>query len=179
MGKLSLQKIEEIIDTAPEKITMADITFAILCETIEDRRIAYKSSYKQSATLPNANAHYNSPKIAFIQDLIKDEEFNKVEHEMVTQDDITFEENKQALVSMISQIKYEMENGTIDKKDGMKMIVDIRTKLNDKFGTQDSNEEKHIIVVPSKFDYICPHTHKECYFPPESECIKRYNLIKK
>ena len=95
----------------------------------------------------------------------------------ISVDDITFEENKQGLIKLLNQITKAKADGIMDTKDAFKLETDIRVKLNDKFDTAESTENKHIIVVPSKHDIICPHTNYECTFMPTKEaCMKYYNI---
>ena len=96
---------------------------------------------------------------------------------VVSEDDITFEENKQGLIKLLKKTEEAVEKKLMDTKDALKLQTDIRVKLNDKFDTSESNDNKHIIVVPSKHDMICPHTNYECTFMPTKEaCMKYYNI---
>lgn len=57
-----------------------------------------------------------------------------------------------------------------------KTEADLRTKLNDKFGAAEKNEQD-TIIVPFTFDYICPHTRHECYQMTKERAMKAWHLI--
>lgn len=46
------------------------------------------------------------------------------------------------------------------------METDIRTRLNDKFGAAEDKEIDCVVVTEPKYNYICPHTRKECFINP-------------
>lgn len=90
---------------------------------------------------------------------------------------ISKEENRAELVRMIGIIEKKMDMGQIEQKDGLKMIADIRVKLNDKFEIEQSSTERRIIVVPQKRGLICKYTQRECtYWPTKEACMKHYKL---
>lgn len=90
--------------------------------------------------------------------------------------EMTFDENKKELIAMIPKIEHDMEKGIIEKKDGYARIVDIRTKLNDKFKVEAAKKDR-TIIVERKFDFICPHTSRECYQLDKEDAMKKWNLI--
>jgi hypothetical protein len=71
-----------------------------------------------------------------------------------------------------------MENNEIDKKDGLKILTDISTKLNDKFGAKEEMKDQ-IVQVEMKYNDICPYCSHEVARRPmtKEEAIKEYNLI--
>lgn len=95
----------------------------------------------------------------------------------LTEESISREENRSELIRMIGVIEDAMEKEEVKKAEGLKMIADIRVKLNDKFEIVQKEERKRIIVVPQKRDMICHHTGRECTFPSKEECMKRYGLV--
>lgn len=91
--------------------------------------------------------------------------------------DITREQNKAGLLSLIDKAMEAAKNGEIDLKDALSMEKDIRVKLQDKFDMEKSEDERRIIVVPQKHDIVCPHSHRECtYMPTKEACMEFYNL---
>lgn len=70
-----------------------------------------------------------------------------------------------------------MDEKKIEPKDGMKMMTDIRLKLNDKFNIKEAQVEQRIIVQP-KFNHICETTRKECWLMTEDWAKRKYHLIK-
>ena len=74
-----------------------------------------------------------------------------------------------------------MEEGEIEMKDGLKILTDISTKLNDKFGAKEEMKDQ-IVQVLQKYDgEVCPYCHREISRNPISkeEAIKMYNLVEK
>lgn len=98
---------------------------------------------------------------------------------VVSADSISREENRSELIRMIDEIQTSMVTGEIEKKDGLKMIADIRVKLNDKFEIEDAEAHQRLIVVPQKHDMVCRYTNRECMFPPKEECMARYGLVER
>lgn len=68
------------------------------------------------------------------------------------------------------------ENGELDAKDFIKLDIEIRTKLNDKFAVSEKQDEQRIIVE-TKFNTICPHTHRECWVQTKEYAMQHWNLI--
>lgn len=92
-------------------------------------------------------------------------------------DTLSKEENRSELIKMIETIQHDMDDGLVERKDGLKMIADIRVKLNDKFEIEEANTQRRLIVVPQKRDMICKHTQRECTFWPTKEaCMQHYGL---
>lgn len=94
--------------------------------------------------------------------------------------DYTKEDNKAALLAQIDEIEQAFSNGEISFKDKSAQISAIRFRLQDKFELEKSDKEQHIIVVPAKHLFICPHTNRECSnMPPKEVCMKYYDLVEK
>lgn len=94
--------------------------------------------------------------------------------------DYTKEDNKAALLAQIDEIEKAFTDGDISFKDKSAQISAIRFRLQDKFELEKSDKEQHIIVVPSKHLFVCPHTNRECSnMPPKEVCMKYYDLIEK
>jgi hypothetical protein len=84
------------------------------------------------------------------------------------------------MLKLKKETELAMEAGDIDKKDGLKILTDISTKLNDKFSVKDDTAEQ-LVVVNYKYDAICPNCGKEVSRKPitKEEAIKMYNLEEK
>ena len=92
----------------------------------------------------------------------------------------TREENRAALLRQIEEIEEAYRDKKISFKDKSAQIYAIRFRLQDKFDMDRSGDERRIIVVPQKHDFICPHTNRECSAMPSKEaCMKYYNLKEK
>lgn len=90
--------------------------------------------------------------------------------------DITFEENKAAMVELIQRTEDALANGTIDTDKGLKIIADLRVKLNDKFKVADKEVQQYVAVL-TKFNTICPHTRRECWTQTREFAMKQWHLI--
>ena len=137
-----------------DKCDEKDIAFAILCDALEDKTLAYRLAYRKSEK--DAAKFYETPR------------FNA----------ITKEENKNELLKMLDKLDQALSDGNLEPKDALKMQTDIRVKLNDKFEMEESQKQKRIIVVPSKHDIVCPTTNRECnYWASKKACCRHYGLI--
>lgn len=173
--------IEEIIkkvkDELNKQVTLRDVMFIINESMFEDRKTAYKASFGEVISDNDLDVYIYSERIQKLIELLAPFTKSNSDNGVVSEDDITFEENKQGLIKLLKKTKQAEEDGLMETKDALKLQADIRVKLNDKFDTAESTENKHIIVVPSKHDIVCPHTNYECTFMPTKEaCMKYYNL---
>ena len=66
--------------------------------------------------------------------------------------------------------------GTIDIKDGLKILTDISVKLNDKFNIADTTKDQ-LVVVNTKYNSTCEYCNHEIYIPTKEDLMKKYNLI--
>ena len=90
--------------------------------------------------------------------------------------EITFEENKKEMERLLAKTQQAMDDGLVDPKDALKIMADIRVKLNDKFKVE-SKKQDRMIVVERKFSFVCPHTRRECYQLDKEFAMKKWNLI--
>ena len=169
--------IKKIYDNTKEHITLRDIMFILNQGKFEDRNTAYKASFGQVISENDLDIYIYSEKIQKLNELLSPF-IGGGSDGIVSDDEITFEENKQGLIKLLNQVKRESDNGKIEVKDALKLETDIRVKLNDKFDTGEAVENKHIIVVQSKHDLICPHTNYECTFMPTKEACMKYWKLK-
>ena len=163
-----------ILDTVRadwEKANEKDIAFAILCDAIEDKTLAYRLAYRKSDK--EAAAFYDTPRFKKLLDTLEPFGIGNVNTNAITK-----EENKNALLKMLDKIEQAVQNNELETKDALKMQTDIRVKLNDKFEMEESQKQKRIIVVPSKHDIVCPMTRRECNFwPTRKACVKHFGFI--
>lgn len=147
-----------------------DIAFCILCDTIEDRSVAARLAYGLASK--TAESRYDSENMKVLRDALRPFGVGALDEGAITR-----EQNKTDLMQLLAKIKRAQSNGELEMRDALKMEADIRVKLNDKFDMDESDKKQHIIIVPQKHDYICPHTNRECSKMPSKEaCIKFYNL---
>lgn len=151
-------------------IDMRDISFVLLCRELDE-----KESYNVIFGKDGYDEYAYSPKISFIKNSLGTKATSITKKKPLVAD-VSFEENKAALIELLSEIKEASTNGDLEKKDAIKMESDIRTRLNDKFGASEKTDQSNIVLVEPKFNYICPYTKRECYVNSKKECMKRYNL---
>ncbi len=150
--------------------TEKDIAFAVLCDTYSDKTTAYRLAYGR--LYEKAADFYGGGKIQKLLSILSPFGVGPV-----SEDSITSEENKAALIRQLRDIESLRKSGGIDVDKAIKLASDIRFKLQDKFEMEESQKQKRIIIVPQKHDIICPHTNRECtYMPDKAACMKYYNL---
>lgn len=91
---------------------------------------------------------------------------------------ITFNENKREMEMLLEKTQRALDDGLIEPKDGLKILADIRVKLNDKFKVQEQTKDR-MIIVEKKFDFVCPYTKHECYQLDKEDAMKKWDLIEK
>lgn len=170
IGKDDIKDILRSVKAEWPAVTDTDIAFAVLCDSYDDKALAYKAVYGSARA--NVDTFYESKGMSRLRKVLESYGVGGIKAE-----DITKEENKGELIKMISDVEDNMTAKRIDIKDGLKLIADIRFKLQDKFEMEESQKQRRLIQVPNKHDYICPHTHRECTKMPSKEaCMKYYNL---
>ena len=171
---LKKENIKMVLDTVRldwDKASEKDIAFAILCDAIEDKTLAYRLAYRKSDK--DAVAFYETPRLKKLLNTLEPFGIGNIDSNAVTK-----EENKNELLKMLDKIQQAVDRGDLEMKDTLKMQTDIRVKLNDKFEMEESQKQKRIIVVPSKHDIVCPITRRECNFwPTRKACVQHFGLI--
>lgn len=165
--KMVLETVRSDWDKASEK----DIAFAILCDAIEDKTLAYRLAYRRSDK--DADSFYKTPRFKKLLDTLEPFGIGSIDSNSITK-----EQNKGDLIKLLARVQALGENGGLEVKDALKLEGDLRVKLNDKFEMEESQKQKRIIVVPSKHDIVCPMTRRECNFwPTRKACVKHFGLI--
>lgn len=186
---MDIEDIKKLVEDGKRfkhNITMKDISYVLLWQQYNNPTLAYKSIF-DDATDKIIKKYDSSKSIDFVKGYIianfGTKETSRLEEDVDVDfldysKDITFEENKEAMLRKIAVIEKKMIDGKIPDKDGEKMIVDIRTKLNDKFAVAEKIEQQYIIVE-RKYNHICPHLHKECYVYTKEDLMEEYGLVDK
>ena len=173
------KQLKEITETAKEKgydVKIRDLAYVTLCENFEDRSIAYRVAYGEETL--DVLAHDNKPEISYLHDYVKyglDDGRGNAEAKA---NKMSFDENREEMVKLLKKTQDSMDEGLIEAKDALKIMADIRVKLNDKFNVNDRSQESLVIVEP-KFNFVCPHTKRECYIATKENLMKKYNLVEK
>lgn len=172
--KITKEKIDRVSQEAKMKgvdVRLRDIGYYVIAKVFDSVELAYRMVFETNATDTQISAYDGGATQTFVKDWFKRE--STVDG---LNDDLTFTENRQALIDMLNEITELAQAGEIPQKDAMKMKTDIRVKLTDKFQIQDSGGET-IVVVPPKFDFVCPHTSRECYQMNAEYAKRRFHLI--
>lgn len=170
MDNEQIKKTIEHFKEQGDNVRVRDIAFVLLSKMFADAKTAYQclfgtEGYDEYADEPLRDA---------LRDYLTAEGYIRT----VSTDDsggLTFEENKREMEMLLKKTQEAMDNGLVDPKDGLKLIADIRVKLNDKFKVEKQQKERQIIVE-KRFDFVCPHTRRECYQLDKEEAMKRWNL---
>ena len=191
---MTVDEIKDIIKEsrlAGHDVKMKDVAYIIVRTVIDDRAVAYRSVFDAAESEDSVKQYEMQPGIKFLKNRLKKYISPKTQKSAASatkvQDtsakdinskykDITFEENKEAMLELIDEIQEGMRNKEIDVAVGLKMQTDIRTKLQDKFEVSNKKDE-HRIVVNTKFNHICEWTRKECFLQTKEYAMKQWGLI--
>lgn len=179
---INLDERQKIINTCAEmghKVNTKDICFIILEKEFGDAIPAYKGIFDINSDNIEISFYKESKAISYLRDTMNKYLQKDIDSKKKSKyKDMTFEENKDALIQMLEEIDRSIEDGDLEKKDGLKMKADIRIKLNDKFGSSEKADD-HRIIVNTKFNHICDYTQKECFLQTKEYAMKQWNLVEK
>ena len=151
-----------------------DVAYAVLKKFIGDPLIPYMVVFSPKCSQADVNAYENDNIKAVISRV-----FSKIDSDTdiaIDDETVSFTENRAALVRMLNELPMKIEEGAISYKDGAKLEADIRVKLNSHFSVTEEDKGT-IVVVPMKFNKICPHTQRECYEMTKEYAMKQFHLI--
>lgn len=183
---ITVDDINKIVSAAEENgmsVKMCDISYIILSGAFSESQVAYAVLFGKEKGEDEASRYAKSMKVKFLKKLMKPmldgmavtsaRPEKKPSHK-----DISFEENKDALINLLRTIKDMKEKGEIEAKDAVKLETDIRIKLNDKFDVSAGKHEKRV-VVNAKYNHICGITRKECWLQTKEFAMEHWGLIEK
>lgn len=173
ISKNKLKKIIEDAESKGHKLKVRDVAYAYLCTHFEDSTIAYKVVYGDDVL--DTAAFDSKPAIAYIKDQIK---YSLVTDASESADKMSFDENKKEMIKLIKKTQDAMDEGLMEAKDGLKIIADIRVKLNDKFNVSDKSKSG-IVIVESKYNSVCERCGAELHIPTREELMAQYGLVEK
>ena len=176
------EQIVEIIKDCSKKghiVTTRDIAYALLCIHFEDSLVAYKCvfGYDKNYCEEYHNTYDNTDMMVFLKTYVDISVVNK-KKKRTKDDDISFEENKAYMLKLKRDTEDAMANQEIDKKDGLKILAQISTTLNDKFKVS-SEDVQQRIFVNKKFNSIRSNCGKELYIPTKEDLMEKYDLVEK
>lgn len=184
--KITIENINKIITDCKGigyNVRMSDIAYAMLSRSFKDITIPYTILYGKGTSEDDIKKFDKSKNMKFLKKYI--ESNFETKDDKVTDKDtdgLTFGENKEQLIKNLETIRKMKERGELDAKDFIKLDIEIRTKLIDKFKVEDKQDEQRIIVY-AKYDAICPYCHHEVKSKPAEEAIReikeKYDLVPK
>lgn len=172
------EKIKETIDHFREEgkqIRVRDIAYTLLSKMF-DSKTAFQCLFFGDSTNYD---DYTDDKIreelntylteqGFIKNVITDND----------SDGITFNENKREMEMLLKKTQDSLDQGIIEPKDALKIMADIRVKLNDKFKVEAQKTER-TIIVQKRYNSTCQHCGREIYIPSKEQLMEEFNLIEK
>lgn len=197
-----MNKLEKIIEEAGKRsydVRVRDVGYAVLVAGLGDENLAHKLIFGDDG---NEATYRELPHIKYLVNYLKAEDLKKNESKeaediakLITKSkgkktdatndgSMTFEENREGIETQLREI-VELKKEAMDDEKGadlktlallQKTEADLRVKLNDKFGAAEKTAEQYIIVQ-KKFDFVCPHTRRECYQMTKEDAMKKWNLI--
>ena len=156
-----------------ETIRVRDIAYTLLSKMFADSKTAYQCLF---SVADGYDEYAEDEMRSKLEQYLSDAGYIKSVSEDNDTGTITFEENRREMELLLKKTQQSMDDGLVDPKDALKIMADIRVKLNDKFKVE-SKQQDRMIVVERKFDYICPRYHSECYQLDKEFAMKKWNLI--
>lgn len=180
------------------EVKIRDIAYALLKVKLKDDNIAYTVSFGSPL---RANDVENYDSLESVQFLVKwfEKDLNPPVDDKAeiiniiknskgskknTKEDngISFEENRAGIEKQINEILELKKNCPEDDIKTMALLqkteADLRSKLNDKFGASEKDDERYVVVHP-RFNHICEHTHRECWLQTKEFAMEHWNLTEK
>lgn len=173
--KVQFEQIKKIAEDAQVEglnVRVRDVAFYVLEKVFEDKAVAYRTIFDNTADDSKIEEYAGCAIRAFIQKWFKKNAKTVGDYASV----LTFEENRQALIDMLEEIDDAVSNNKLKKGEALKMKADIRVKLQDKFGVGDE-QEVTIVMVEPKYNKICPRFNVECYEQTREYAMKQFHLI--
>ena len=171
------EQIKNTIDyfkESGETIRVRDIAYALLSRMFADSKTAYQCLFGS-----DGYEEYVTDDIrGKVEDYLTQQGFIKSFSTDADTGGISFEENRKEMEMLLAKTQRALDDGLIEPKDGLKILADIRVKLNDKFKVQEQTKDR-MIIVEKKFDFVCPYTKHECYQLDKEVAMKKWDLIEK
>lgn len=173
MDNEQIKKTVEHFKEEGKTIRVRDIAFALLSKMFADKKTAYQCLF---GGVDGYDEYTDDEMRDKIEQYLTDEGLIRSLSTDMDTGGLTFEENKREMEMLLVKTQKAMDDGLVDPKDALKIMADVRVKLNDKFKVE-SKKQDRMIVVERKFDFVCPHTRHECYQLDKEYAMKKWNLI--
>ena len=178
--ELTIERVGKILTEASERglnLKVRDMSYILLTRYFEDKSYAYRVCFGADVDYSEKaiEEHENSDGYKFLKGVLN--EVREGGFASRYAEDITFEENKAYMLKLKKDTEEAMDRGELEAKDGLKILADISTRLNDKFNVQ-KNELQQQIWVNCKYNSIC-ECGKEIYIPTKEDLMREYGLVEK
>ncbi len=175
MDNEQIKKTVEHFKEEGKTIRVRDIAFALLSKMFADKKTAYQCLF---GSIDGYDEYTDDEMRDKIEQYLTDEGLIRSLSTDMDTGGLTFEENKREMEMLLVKTQKAMDDGLVDPKDALKIMADVRVKLNDKFKVE-SKKQDRMIVVERKFDFVCEHTRHECYQLDKEFAMKKWNLVEK
>lgn len=183
---ISNDKLTDIIkdcELAGHKVKIKDISYVLLCRCYDDIAVAYKVLFDSDKSNAEILEYHQSNTISFLRTYM-DSNFknnssstpNNSKNSKSKTKDITFDENKVAMIELLEKTIQDEKDGLIDPEKSIATQTKLRIALNDKFQVKEEIKEQ-MVIVNTKYNAICEGCGRETYIPTKEDLMKEYNLI--
>ena len=172
MDNEHIKKTIEHFKESGETIRVRDIAYTLLSKMFADNKTAYQCLFGTEGYDDYADDEMRGK----LEQYMSDEGYIKSISTDADTGGITFEQNRREMEILLEKTQEAMDDGLVDPKDGLKIMADIRVKLNDKFKVE-SKQQARYIVVQKRYNDVCPHCNREIYIPSKQDLMEEYNLI--
>ena len=174
MDNYQIKKTIEHFKESGETIRVRDIAYTLLSKMFADNKTAYQCLFGTEGYDDYADDEMRSK----LEQYMSDEGYIKSISTDADTGGITFEQNRREMEILLEKTQQAMDDGLVDPKDALKIMADIRVKLNDKFKVE-SKQQARYIVVQKRYNNVCPHCNREIYIPSKQDLMEEYNLTEK
>ena len=168
--KRTIEHFKDIGDT----IRVRDIAYTLLSKMFADSKTAYQCLFGTEGYDDYAEDEIRSK----LEQYMSDEGYIRSVSTDADTGGITFEQNRREMEILLEKTQQAMDDGLVDPKDALKIMADIRVKLNDKFKVE-SKQQARYIVVQKRYNNVCPHCNREIYIPSKQDLMEEYGLTEK
>lgn len=174
MDNEQIKKTIEHFKEIGETIRVRDIAYTLLSKMFADSKTAYQCLFGTEGYDDYADDEMRSK----LEQYMSDEGYIRSVSTDADTGGITFEQNRREMEILLEKTQQAMDDGLVDPKDALKIMADIRVKLNDKFKVE-SKQQARYIVVQKRYNNVCPHCNREIYIPSKQDLMEEYNLTEK
>ncbi len=172
----NIKKIIEDCNKAGFSIKVPDIAYILMRNVFEDKFVTFCLMFPTEASEAHFKVYEEQDKVKYLLRYMTTHGYN-VSMKSQDSEELSFEENKNEIIKLISETQKALDDGAIEAKDALKIQADLRCKLTDKFKVNDTSVAQYV-VVQEHCNHICEFTGHECVLPKEY-LMEKFNLVEK